>query len=56
MTTKDKVLRLLEENESGYISGEEMAEKRSVSRASIWKVVKALTDEGYIIEGVTKKG
>ena len=56
MTTKDKVLRLLEENESGYISGEEMAEKLSVSRASIWKAVKALTDEGYIIEGVTKKG
>lgn len=33
-----------------------MAERLSVSRASIWKAVKALADEGYIIEGVTKKG
>ncbi|MGN0906416.1 MAG: biotin--[acetyl-CoA-carboxylase] ligase [Bullifex sp.] len=56
MTTKEKVLSLLEENRSAYISGEEMAVKLSVSRASVWKAVKALEDDGYIIEGVTKKG
>ncbi len=47
---------MLDEAGSTHISGEEMASRLSVSRASIWKAVKALTDEGYIIEGVTKKG
>ena len=56
MSTKEEVLNILENNRDRYISGEEMAEILKVSRASIWKGVKALEDSGYEIEGVTKKG
>lgn len=56
MSTKEEVLKILENNRDRYISGEEMAELLKVSRASIWKGVKALCDSGYEIEGLTKKG
>ena len=56
MSTKEEVLAILNRNSEDYISGEEMAQMLNVSRASIWKAVKALEDDGYIIEGITKKG
>lgn len=39
-----------------YISGEDLAEKFSKSRAAVWKAVKALKSEGYDIDAVTNKG
>ena len=47
MSTKEEVLKILESNSNRYISGEEMADALNVSRASIWKSVKALEDSGY---------
>lgn len=56
MTVKDEVLKTLENNRSRHISGEEISEKIGVSRAAVWKAVKALREEGYNIEAVTNKG
>ena len=56
MTTKDKLLGLFEENKGIYFSGEEIAKKLCVSRAAVWKAVKNLRDEGYVIDAVTNKG
>ena len=56
MTTKDKLLGLFEENKGIYFSGEEIAGKLCVSRAAVWKAVKSLRDEGYVIDAVTNKG
>ena len=56
MTTKDKLLGLFEENKGIYFSGEEIAKKLCVSRAAVWKAVKSLRDEGYVIDAVTNKG
>ncbi|MEA4854146.1 MAG: biotin--[acetyl-CoA-carboxylase] ligase [Christensenella sp.] len=39
-----------------YISGEEISEKLNISRAAVWKHMKALKEEGAIIEAQTKKG
>ena len=52
---KEKVLNLLKRQE-GYISGEEMSQNLGVTRAAIWKSIKKLQAEGYIIESSTKKG
>lgn len=52
---KDKILKLLNESDD-YISGEEISKILGVTRASIWKHIKALKDEGYEIEGISKKG
>lgn len=39
-----------------YISGEEISRRLGVSRAAVWKSIKALREEGYEIGAVTNKG
>lgn len=56
MSTKEKVLEYFEQHRGKIISGEVLAEAFSVSRTSIWKAVKALQHEGYLIEATTNKG
>lgn len=56
MTTKEKILDLLKNNANDYISGQELADRLFVTRAGIWKAIKALQKEGYNIEAVTNKG
>lgn len=56
MGTKEKLLALFEENKGVYLSGEEIAEKLSVSRTAVWKAVKTLRSAGYQIDAVQNKG
>lgn len=56
MTTKEQVLQLLKKNGNLFISGQEMAEELFVTRASVWKAVKTLQNEGFNIEAVTNRG
>lgn len=56
MSTKQKVLRLLEENRGIALSGQEMAEDLSVSRTSVWKAIQTLRKEGYEIEASPNSG
>lgn len=42
--------------ENGYISGEELSRHLGVSRTAVWKNIKALREEGYVIDSVTNKG
>ena len=50
MTTKEQVLKLLENNESLYLSGEELSEKTKVSRMAVFKAIESLRKSGYEIE------
>lgn len=52
---KEKILRELKQC-SGYISGQELCEKFGVSRTAVWKHMKALREEGYVIDSVSNKG
>lgn len=56
MTTKEKILELFESNRDIYFSGEDIAQKLSVSRGAVWKAVKALQKDGYAIGAVTNRG
>ncbi len=56
MSTKENVLKALEEKKGSFISGEELAGKLGLSRNSIWKSVRDLRKNGYDIESVTNKG
>ncbi|HHX49661.1 MAG TPA: biotin--[acetyl-CoA-carboxylase] ligase [Clostridiales bacterium] len=56
MQTKDKILKILEENSNQYISGEDLALELNISRTAIWKAIKQLKSLGYDIEGVSTKG
>ena len=56
MSTKEKLLQLLETRRGDYFSGEELAKSLEVSRAAVWKAVNALRKDGYSIEAVTNRG
>ena len=56
MTTKEKVLKLLVEAKGQAVSGEVLAAECGVSRAAVWKAVKALREAGSTIEGTTNGG
>lgn len=55
MDKKKVILSLLSESD-GYISGEEVARRLSLSRMSVSNSVKALSSEGYCIESKTGVG
>lgn len=52
---KSKILEILR-NQETYVSGQELSELFGVSRTAVWKVIHQLSEEGYKIEAVPKKG
>lgn len=53
--SKWEALSYLEKGE-GYISGEFISDRLGISRAAVWKHIKALRAEGYHIESVPNNG
>ena len=49
------LIKLLKETD-GYVSGQEISKLFGITRASIWKRINSLKEQGYVIEGVSKKG
>ncbi len=56
MNVRDEILKLLAVTNGEFVSGSALAEKLGVSRNAVWKAVKVLENEGYIVESVTSKG
>lgn len=52
---KTKILMALK-NADGYLSGQELCERFSVSRTAVWKVINQLKEEGYEVEAVRNRG
>ena len=55
MNNKTALLNILE-NDGDFVSGSELAQRLGVTRASVWKYIKALQSEGYDIKAVTNRG
>lgn len=53
---KYEVLHILKENNHKFVSGQLLSDKLGVSRTAIWKYMKSLKKEGYIIDSSSKKG
>ena len=53
--SKEAVLKLLTQA-TDYVSGEGMSERLGVSRAAVWKSIRALREAGYEIEAKTNRG
>lgn len=53
---KSIILDLLKKSSDNHISGEELSKSLGVTRAAIWKYIKALKEEGYEINSVSNKG
>jgi len=56
MVTKDQLLVYLKEKRRTWISGELLSDELSVSRSAVWKHIRKLREEGYVIESSPKKG
>ncbi|MBR2256573.1 MAG: biotin--[Blautia sp.] len=56
MNTKQRLELLLVGNSGKYISGNEIAKYLGLSRTAIWKNIRQLEDDGYIIEASTRLG
>lgn len=56
MDVRDKILDILETSRGQYCSGEKLCRTLDLSRAAIWKHIKGLRDEGYVIEATPSKG
>lgn len=53
---KEKILQLLADKKTGYLSGEEISRVLDVSRTAVWKHIKALQAEGYEIDAQPRAG
>lgn len=56
MTTKQKVFEVLSQNIGETVSGEKLAQECGVSRAAIWKAVKAIREDGFMVEATNNSG
>ena len=56
MNTKERILELLESSRGCVISGEYMAERINVTRSAVWKAIKELEKDGYMIKAATNRG
>lgn len=56
MSLKEQLLIRFSENQDVYLSGAQLAEDYHVSRAAVWKAVKALKEEGYEITSSPVQG
>lgn len=52
---KKRLLEILK-NEKDFVSGEKISEEFGVSRTYIWKLIRALKEDGYIIESGSNRG
>jgi BirA family biotin operon repressor/biotin-[acetyl-CoA-carboxylase] ligase len=53
---KGKILRILKGSGNNFVSGEKISEELGVSRASIWKYINVIKEDGYEIEAISRKG
>lgn len=56
MSVKSEILKQLEECRGEYLSGEGISQSLGVTRQAVWKAIKKLISEGYIIDSVPNKG
>ncbi len=56
MSTRDSVLKILEQNKGDFVSSRVLTAETGVSRNAVWKAVNDLKNSGYQIESVTNKG
>ena len=56
MVTKNEILRLLIAQPHEFISGQQIADTLNISRNAVWKAIRSLKKDGYLIDSKTNKG
>lgn len=52
---KERILQLLKQA-PGYLSGQALSAELGISRNAVWKHIRALREQGYVIHSMTNKG
>ncbi|REE94312.1 BirA family biotin operon repressor/biotin-[acetyl-CoA-carboxylase] ligase [Paenibacillus taihuensis] len=52
----NRILQMLEQQSEGYVSGEMLSQELQISRTAVWKHIKKLESEGYLIEASRRLG
>ena len=55
-STRNQLINLLAKSQDKYISGQSLSEELKISRSAVWKHMNELKKDGYIIEGLPRKG
>ncbi|WP_330949761.1 biotin--[acetyl-CoA-carboxylase] ligase [Virgibacillus sp. MG-45] len=55
-STRNKLIDILAKNDNQFISGQMLSDRLNISRSAIWKHMKELEKDGYIIEARPKLG
>lgn len=53
---KNRILLKLKEDTEGFISGERLSDELGISRTAVWKHIKELRKDGYIVASSPSKG
>ncbi|PZX07684.1 BirA family biotin operon repressor/biotin-[acetyl-CoA-carboxylase] ligase [Psychrobacillus insolitus] len=56
INTKEKIIAKLLSSQGEPLSGQKLAEEFNISRTMIWKHLKSIEEDGYVIEAIKKKG
>lgn len=56
MSVKEEIVKVFEKNRGEYLSGNDIAEMLGISRTAVWKNIKNLIAEGYMIESAGNRG
>ena len=56
LSIRERLVRLLSQQQTGYVSGQWLSDELSCSRTAVWKHIKQLEEEGYTFDAVPNKG
>jgi BirA family transcriptional regulator, biotin operon repressor / biotin---[acetyl-CoA-carboxylase] ligase len=56
LSTRDSILDLFRTQKDAYLSGQEISDKLNISRAAVWKQIKALRELGFTIDAKHSQG
>ncbi|CQR46672.1 Bifunctional ligase/repressor BirA [Paraliobacillus sp. PM-2] len=55
-STRDRIIALLSDHCNSYLSGQAISDQLNISRTAVWKQMKVLKQDGYLIEAIPNKG
>ena len=56
ISIKEKILSTLKNAKGAPVSGQKLADELHISRTMVWKHLKNIEEDGYVIEAIKKKG
>ena len=55
-STREKLITLLSNHSTAFVSGQWLSDQLMVSRTAVWKQIKQLEEDGYQFESIPNKG